>query len=172
MKFLVIPAFASINSVLNKFDNGESVILGRVEGYSCKAAGDDKKLFKKLNTSLEQQLNIPAGSDSHGPALGTSLGSSFDDSTAVLEKLISPRHLSPTSASPFGPLSDQHSRRTFISLIQVLNASYPDYDFSELAPEDFSSRGLHGRARECYTPASGECIRGRRSPHHSPVDGP
>jgi hypothetical protein len=67
MKFLVIPSFASINSVLNKFDNGESVILGRVEGYSCKAAGDDKKLFKKLNTSLEHQLNIPAGSDSHGP---------------------------------------------------------------------------------------------------------
>lgn len=77
-----------------------------------------------------------ASGDDH-PALGTSLGSSFDDSTAALEKLISPRHLSPTSASPFGPLADQHSRRTFISLIQILNASYPDYDFSELAPEDF-----------------------------------
>lgn len=67
MKFLVIPSFAAINSVLNKFDNGESVTLGRVEGYSCKAAGDDKKLFKKLNSSLEQSLNIPAGSESHGP---------------------------------------------------------------------------------------------------------
>lgn len=62
-------------------------------------------------------------------ALGTSLGSSFDDSSAALEKLISPHHLSPTASSPFGPLSDQHSRRTFISLIQVLNASFPDYDF-------------------------------------------
>lgn len=149
MKFLVIPSFAAINSVLNKFDNGESIILGRVEGYSCKAAGADKKLFKTLNTSLEQQLNAPPGSDPHGPctlpplllsafpisdrlcflALGTSLGSSFDDSSAALEKLISPHHLSPTASSPFGPLSDQHSRRTFISLIQVLNASFPDYDF-------------------------------------------
>lgn len=142
MKFLVIPSFAAINSVLNKFDNGESIILGRVEGYSCKAAGADKKLFKTLNTSLEQQLNAPPGSDPHGPSLGTSLGSSFDDSSAALEKLISPHHLSPTASSPFGPLSDQHSRRTFISLIQVLNASFPDYDFSELAPEDFRREDL------------------------------
>ena len=69
--------------------------------------------------------------DDRPTALSSSLGSSFDDSSAALEKLISPKYLSAQqlSVSPFGPLSDAQSRRTFISLIQVLNASYPDYDF-------------------------------------------
>ena len=35
----------------------------------------------------------------------------------------------PVSASPFGPLSESQSRKTFIDLIATLNASFPDYDF-------------------------------------------
>jgi hypothetical protein len=38
------------------------------------------------------------------------------------------------STSPFGPLSLSTSRRTFISLISTLNASFPDYDFRSVAP--------------------------------------
>lgn len=41
-------------------------------------------------------------------------------------------------SSPFGPLSDINSRRTFAYLIATLNASHPDYDFSHvLRPTDF-----------------------------------
>lgn len=41
-------------------------------------------------------------------------------------------------SSPFGPLSDHSSRRTFAYLIATLNASNPDYDFSHvLRPSDF-----------------------------------
>ena len=41
-------------------------------------------------------------------------------------------------SSPFGPLSDISSRRTFAYLIATLNASHPDYDFSHvLRPSDF-----------------------------------
>lgn len=41
-------------------------------------------------------------------------------------------------SSPFGPLSDHSSRRTFAYLIATLNASHPDYDFSHvLRPSDF-----------------------------------
>lgn len=41
-------------------------------------------------------------------------------------------------SSPFGPLSDISSRRTFAYLIATLNASHPDYDFSHvLRPTDF-----------------------------------
>jgi len=133
MKFLVIPSFVALNSLIANYDNGQTIIQGRLEAYSCKAAGTDKKLYKHLNTSLEHQL----GSSDPTVALSSSLGSSFDDSAAALEKLISPRFLSPLSTSPFGALGDAQSRRTFISLIQVLNASFPDYDFSELSPEDF-----------------------------------
>ncbi len=41
-------------------------------------------------------------------------------------------------SSPFGPLSETSSRRTFAYLIATLNASHPDYDFSHvLRPTDF-----------------------------------
>lgn len=41
-------------------------------------------------------------------------------------------------SSPFGPLSEHSSRRTFAYLIATLNASHPDYDFSNvLRPTDF-----------------------------------
>lgn len=41
-------------------------------------------------------------------------------------------------SSPFGPLSEISSRRTFAYLIATLNASHPDYDFSHiLRPADF-----------------------------------
>lgn len=41
-------------------------------------------------------------------------------------------------SSPFGPLSENSSRRTFAYLIATLNASHPDYDFSKvLRPSDF-----------------------------------
>jgi hypothetical protein len=41
-------------------------------------------------------------------------------------------------SSPFGPLSQISSRRTFAYLIATLNASHPDYDFSHiLRPTDF-----------------------------------
>jgi len=41
-------------------------------------------------------------------------------------------------SSPFGPLSEISSRRTFAYLIATLNASHPDYDFSHvLRPTDF-----------------------------------
>eukprot|EP01087_Luapelamoeba_hula_P010936 TRINITY_DN2920_c0_g1_i2.p1 TRINITY_DN2920_c0_g1~~TRINITY_DN2920_c0_g1_i2.p1 ORF type:complete len:169 (+),score=20.20 TRINITY_DN2920_c0_g1_i2:423-929(+) len=41
------------------------------------------------------------------------------------------------SRSPFGPLALSTSRRTFISLVCTLNASFPDYDFSSVKPEQF-----------------------------------
>lgn len=48
-------------------------------------------------------------------------------------------HSSPKSleTTPFGPLNQTASRRTFAYLIGILNATYPDNDFSSLEPTDF-----------------------------------
>jgi hypothetical protein len=62
-----------------------------------------------------------------------------------LSASLSPPHASEAAASlnlsrssPFGPLSEHSSRRTFAYLIATLNASHPDYDFSNvLRPTDF-----------------------------------
>lgn len=40
--------------------------------------------------------------------------------------------------SPFGPLSQQTSRRNFAYLIGILNSTYPDHDFSSLQPDNFT----------------------------------
>jgi len=41
------------------------------------------------------------------------------------------------SVSPFGPLNESASKKTFMYLIATLNASYFDYDFSQATPEQF-----------------------------------
>lgn len=43
---------------------------------------------------------------------------------------------------PFGPITEPASRRTFAYLIAILNASYPDHDFSNLEPTDFIRSSL------------------------------
>ncbi|CCD22808.1 RNA polymerase III-inhibiting protein MAF1 NDAI_0A06540 [Naumovozyma dairenensis CBS 421] len=43
---------------------------------------------------------------------------------------------------PFGPIKEPASRRTFAYLIAILNASYPDHDFSTLEPTDFTRSSL------------------------------
>ncbi|KAG7888810.1 hypothetical protein KL936_003197 [Ogataea polymorpha] len=40
--------------------------------------------------------------------------------------------------SPFGPLSQQSSRRLFAYLIAILNSVYPDHDFSNVQPSNFT----------------------------------
>ena len=57
------------------------------------------------------------------------------DETVVEELSSSP---SLYSTSPVGPLTDSHSRKTLIYLILTLNHAYPDHDFSNLRPNNFS----------------------------------
>lgn len=95
---------AGITAFLTNRVISERVLDGRVEAFSCKRAGEDKKLMKKL----EQQYN---------DEIATS-PCSFD--------------------SPLGALSDPESRRLLIDLISTLNASFPDYDFSSLRPDQFT----------------------------------
>ncbi|KAL6763070.1 Maf1 regulator-domain-containing protein [Haematococcus lacustris] len=52
MKFLDLPPLARITSFLDHVDVGDYVVEGKLEAYSCKLAGLDKKLSK----SLEQEV--------------------------------------------------------------------------------------------------------------------
>jgi len=58
MKFLDVATFAAINAKLNHMDIGEAFVGGRIEAYSCKVAGTDKKLMKTLRSSLEKTANL------------------------------------------------------------------------------------------------------------------
>ncbi|KAG0338518.1 RNA polymerase III-inhibiting protein maf1 [Podila humilis] len=107
MKFLEYTGIDAINSAL-VFETPECRVFGRVEPYSCKLAGADKKLYKTIQ-------------------------SKYDPSHSPPEEAGSFRNI----ISPFGPLDQAASRRTLFYLIGTLNASFPDYDFSDAKPEQF-----------------------------------
>ena len=95
--------------MLAGLSTGTSVIEGRVALYSCKLAGDDKRVSKSLEQHYIDELQtLDMSGDSSLDTSGDSAG---------------------MGTSPIGPLSDSSSRRTLINLILTLNASFPDYDF-------------------------------------------
>lgn len=121
-QFLPLPEFEDLTSSLN-FDTADCHITGGCDLYTTKAARADRKLYKNIEQSLEAQY----------------------ESVLRLSASLSPPHASEAAislnlsrSSPFGPLSEHSSRRTFAYLIATLNASHPDYDFSHvLRPTDF-----------------------------------
>jgi len=104
MKYLIVPALDTLTKQMRKCDLGDFIINGRIEAYSCKRAGQDKRTAK----SLEKQLKTLASSPKVAPS------------------------------SPLGPLALPSTRKLLISLITTMNSCFPDYDFSDLRPEQFT----------------------------------
>ena len=122
VQYLPLRDFEDVTSALN-FDTADCHVIGGCDLYTTKAAGSDKKLYKNIENSLESQYeSLLRLSASLSPPQAESLAASMNLSRS----------------SPFGPLSQISSRRTFAYLIATLNASHPDYDFSHiLRPSDF-----------------------------------
>uniref|UniRef100_A0A8C9G3Z5 Repressor of RNA polymerase III transcription MAF1 homolog n=1 Tax=Pavo cristatus TaxID=9049 RepID=A0A8C9G3Z5_PAVCR len=119
MKLLENSSFEAINSQLT-VETGDAHIIGRIESYSCKMAGDDKHMFKQFC-----QEGQPHVLEALSPPQTTG---------------ISPSRLSKSqSGDEEGPLSDKCSRKTLFYLIATLNESFrPDYDFSAAKSHEFS----------------------------------
>ncbi|KAL1458165.1 hypothetical protein WDU94_008334 [Cyamophila willieti] len=49
MKLLESSRFEALNRALS-INVGDSKIVGRIESYSCKMAGNDKQFYKKFNS--------------------------------------------------------------------------------------------------------------------------
>jgi len=123
MKFLPLRDFDDVTSALN-FNTPDCQVIGGCDLYTTKAAGSDKKLYRNIENSLESQYESLL-------RLSASVSPPQDSSSG-------PSSLNLSRSSPFGPLSQVSSRRTFAYLIATLNASHPDYDFSHnLRPADF-----------------------------------
>lgn len=58
VKFLQCPKLLAVtNEHLTNRDLGDRVICGRMEAYSCKKTGSDKKLQKQLEKNMQQELS-------------------------------------------------------------------------------------------------------------------
>ncbi|XP_076357865.1 repressor of RNA polymerase III transcription Maf1 [Tachypleus tridentatus] len=126
MKLLESSRLEALNSALC-FETGDCKIIGRIESYSCKMAGGDKRLFKSMNadpgTSPHdlQALSPPQSVFTiHSPSRVYNHNQSDDGEGS-------------------GHLCDTISRKTLFYLIATLNASFhPDYDFSQAKSDEFS----------------------------------
>jgi len=131
MKLLENSKFESLNSALNFEIGGYKRMIGRLESYSCKLAGMDKRLYKTMHaepgTSPHdlQALSLPQSLTSQSPnlAVSSSTSKSFSHSDEDGDCF----------------LCDTISRKTLFYLISTLNASfYPDYDFSNAKSDEFN----------------------------------
>ncbi|CAI5721770.1 unnamed protein product [Hyaloperonospora brassicae] len=110
MKYLEEPQLSWLNAVLGSYSVGDRVLTGKLETYSCKKAGSDKRLAKQLERSYQQEMELSCSEA---------------------------RPLPLSSSSSLGPLAAAATRKLLITLISTMNASFPDYDFSGVRPDQF-----------------------------------
>lgn len=124
MKLLESSKFEAINSALS-YETGDCRILGRIESYSCKMVGTDKRLYKTMNAE--------AGTSPRDLQALSPPQTSTGNTTHRWFRCHS------TSGDEDGLLCDTISRKTLFYLIATLNASFvPDYDFSDAKSDEFS----------------------------------
>ncbi|KAI8826930.1 Maf1 regulator-domain-containing protein [Fimicolochytrium jonesii] len=116
MKYLTdFESLENINNQLSCIDTGDCRLFGRVEAYSCKNTDDDRRLKRHVDEKFPDK--------SGDVEIGSWQGS----------------HNSPSSPHA-GSLGHPHvSRKTFFYLLATMNAAFPDYDFSDLRPDSFST---------------------------------
>src|SRR2546421_8480990 len=97
MKLLENSQLEALNSALT-FETGQYKIVGRVESYSCKMAGGDKKLFKTMNADSgtspnDLQALSPPQSVNLSYSVSPVKGSSNDEASGHLCDTISRKTL-------------------------------------------------------------------------------
>lgn len=124
MKLLESTRFEAINSALT-IHTGDATLMGRIESYSCKMAGNDKQQYKRF-------LSSEQASSSDLQAL--SPPQTFVD----LSPFYNRGSFQGSFSGDEGVLCDTISRKTLFYLIATLNASFePDYDFSDAKVKTF-----------------------------------
>ncbi|KAF2710022.1 repressor of RNA polymerase III transcription MAF1 [Pleomassaria siparia CBS 279.74] len=122
MKYLDLCALHEVNLALN-FDTQDSAVIGGCDLWTTKAAGSDKKLYKRIERTLEER---------HQDLLAAVADLSAQSAEQFADQLNIAR------STPFGTFSEASNRHTFAYLIATLNATHIDYDFANtLNPDEF-----------------------------------
>ncbi|KAI4672872.1 uncharacterized protein J4E78_001375 [Alternaria triticimaculans] len=128
MEYLDLCALHEVNLALN-FDTQDTAIIGGCDLWTIKAAGSDKKLYKRIERTLEER---------HKDLLSAVAGLSEQSAAQFADQLDISRD------TPFGSFSEAANRHTFAYLIATLNATHIDYDFANtLNPDEFRRETIH-----------------------------
>lgn len=95
-----------------------------------------KELVTNADAGYLSSSSAESGSNPHGNLRKTSSAGSNVQCGSIPRRRSSV-HKESVNIGPFGPINETASRRTFAYLIAILNASYPDHDFSSLEPTNF-----------------------------------
>jgi len=173
MKYMENEKLNEISSELSEavLKDSHRVIHGRIEAYTMKRAGTDKKyahalgqkyiaeiedMQEELAATVERKRRRRSNSESNltrtssrniSPSLNKKFKPSFfNDSSASSSSKETTRSRSRSfdctldSISPkttLGDFSEISTRKLMTDLILTLNASFPDYDFSNIKPSQF-----------------------------------
>eukprot|EP00943_MAST-04B_sp_MAST-4B-sp1_P002284 g2284.t1 len=183
MKYLEIQNLAEISTFLTNLCNGDQVLNGSVEAFSCKATGNEKKFAKRLQKQLSESVSVEkdenikkttstataednqhknyatmVSSDKKSDNCLPSQNNSDSNSSSKIDDLkptplrsrsvsfaqsgaynVPGQELSALGAKPLsvGPLTEPYVRKRIVNLIATMNATFQDYDFSNVKPERF-----------------------------------
>ncbi|KAJ3014881.1 UNVERIFIED_CONTAM: RNA polymerase III-inhibiting protein maf1 [Siphonaria sp. JEL0065] len=142
MKYLEYNSLEEINTALSCVDARDTRVFSRLDAYSCKSTGDDKKLKMHIDEKYEDDDALLASSPvNHHQNIYSS--SNPNNTNTFLTTPLS-TSFSHSPSSPFGPLAQISSRKTLFYLLATLNAAFPDYDFSDVKPELFTKVPMLG----------------------------
>lgn len=96
-----------------------------------------KELVSNSDSGYLSSSSTESASRARSKMRRTSSSNSFQGVKSSSSRRRSSVYDSSITIGPFGPINETASRRTFAYLIAILNASYPDHDFSSLEPTDF-----------------------------------
>jgi len=120
-KLLQNTLFESLTSALSI--QGDNIqITGSVESYSCKMTSNDKKLYKELNLNGTSPFSIEA----------------LSPSESQIQQMKGNSPLTPVNNFLNADNVSVINRKMLCTLISILNASFPDYEFSHVKSEEFS----------------------------------
>jgi len=161
MKFMENEKLNQISSELSEavLKDSHRIIQGRIEAYTMKRAGNDKKfahalgqkyiaeiedMQEELAATVERKRRRRSNSES---ILLTTNKKSKVSSSLSLNSPISPNKrerarsfdctLDSTPKTTLGDFSEISTRKLMTDLILTLNASFPDYDFSNVKANQF-----------------------------------
>jgi AP-1 complex subunit sigma 1/2 len=121
-------ALHEVNLALN-FDTQDTAIIGGCDLWTVKAAGSDKKLYKRIEKTLEER---------HKDLLAFVADHSAQSAAQFADQVDIARD------TPFGTFNEASNRHTFAYLIATLNATHIDYDFANtLNPDEFRRETQH-----------------------------
>ena len=111
----------------------------RVRGGQPRSRWKNRSVFLYVERQQRRGARGPQKSNATDQIPGKRAGDDKKLSKMLEQQLIEELATSPgtLSSSPLGPLSESSTRTLLIDLIITMIASFPDYDFSALRPEQF-----------------------------------